>query len=297
MNIMELLKKYGTQEHCIELLEHVRWGNDSVCAYCGSKKVYRQSEKNRQPRWKCNACHKSYSVTVGTIFHGTHLELSYWFAVLSLMLNAKKSLSSYQISRDIGIRQGTVLKVQNRIREAMSGKQGRLLKGIVEMDETYIGGRPRKSNMRKNNRPAKRGRGADKLPVVGVVERGGDVVAKVVKGARLGTETLESVVKATVDTAESHLVTDDYKGYSSMAAILPHSVANHSVAYSFNGIHTNNIEGFWSLLKRAWYGQHHHYSKANARLYVAEASYKYNNRKNENSFSDMIETMLFARGN
>jgi transposase-like protein len=292
MNIFKLIKQYGTQKQCIALLENARWGDNPVCPYCSSNNVYRQKERQQQSRWGCSQCKKSFSVTVGTIFHHTHLELPYWFAILTLMLNAKKSLSSYQISRDIGIRQGTALKIQHKIRKAMSEDQGKLLQGIVEMDETYIGGKPRKSNIRKNNKSAKRGRGTDKLPIVGLVERGGNVVAKVIKGAKLNSTTLKNIVKSTIDTAKSHLITDDYRAYNSMAVVLPHSTINHSIAYSFNGIHTNNIEGFWSLLERAWYGQHHHYSKVKAHLYVAESCYKYNNRENKNSFSQMVKKLL-----
>jgi len=292
MNIFKLLKKYGNQQQCLELLENTRWGDKPVCVYCESHSVRRKIEENRQSRWQCNKCRKAYSVTVGTIFHHTHLELPYWFAILTLMLNAKKSLSSYQISRDIGVGQGTVLKIQHKIRKAMSEDQGELLKGIVEMDETYIGGKPRQTNDKKNNPNNKRGRGTKKLPVVGAVERGGNVVARVMKGTKLNFKTLSNFVKSTVDTNKARLITDDYKGYNSMAVVLPHSVINHSIAYSFKGIHTNNIEGFWSLLKRAWYGQHHHYSKVKAHLYVAESCYKYNNRENKETFSQMIKRLI-----
>jgi transposase-like protein len=291
MTIFELLKKYGTQAQCIELLEQARWGKTPKCPYCNSEKVSRKTEKNRQSRWQCSKCKKSYSVTVGTIFHHTHLELPYWFAILNSMLNAKKSLSSYQISRDIGIRQPTVLSVQNRIRQAMSTDQGKLLKGIVEMDETYVGGKPRKSNFRDDDdTDNKRGRGTDKLPIVGAVERGGNVVAKVMNGVKLGAETLTNFVKSAVDTTKAHLITDQYAGYNTMALILPHSIINHSIAYFFNGVHTNTIECFWSLLKRAWFGSHHHYSDEKAHLYVAESAYKFNNRKNDNTFMEMIKS-------
>jgi len=296
MTIFELLKKYGTQQQCIDLLETARWGDKPICPYCESDKVSRKTEKNRQSRWQCSKCQKSYSVTVGTIFHHTHLELPYWFAILNYMLNAKKSLSSYQISREIGIRQPTVLSVQNRIREAMAGDQGTLLRGIVEMDETYIGGKPRKSNFRDDDDgdENKRGRGTKKLPVVGMVERGGKVVAKVMNGVKLGAETLGNLVTKYVDVAKSHLMTDDYSGYNRMSVILPHSVINHSIAFCFNGVHTNTAECFWSLLKRAWFGSHHHYSDGNAYLYVAEAAYKFNNRKEDDkeTFMDMIKNLL-----
>ena len=162
------MKKYGTQDKCLTLLEEGRWRDHSKCPYCDSDKVSRHKEKSRQSRWQCSNCKKSYSVTVGTIFHHTHLELPKGFAVLSLMLNAKKRLSSHRISRDVGLRQPTALSIQNRIRKAMATEQGELLKGIVEMDETHIGGKPRHKGI------SKRGRGTDKTAVIGAVERKGN---------------------------------------------------------------------------------------------------------------------------
>ena len=225
MNIFDLIKKYGTQEKCIKLLEKVKWGDCPACPYCNSENVCRHKERNQQSRWQCSTCKQSYSVTVGTIFHCTHLELPKWFAILSLMLNAKKSLSSYQISRDIGIRQPTVLSIQNKIRKAMASSQGQLLKGIVEMDETYIGGKPR------GNVPAKRGRGTNKMAVIGAVERSGKVRAVPAKKNKLNFAVLSGFVKKNLDTRKARLVTDEYRGYSGMTVVLPHSVINHSLAF------------------------------------------------------------------
>ena len=149
----------------------------------------------------------------------------------------------------------------------------------------------------KKKGASKRGRGTSKQAVVGAVERSGKVVAEPAKSNKLSFKVLSGFVKDNIDARKSKLFTDEYRGYKGMTVVLPHSVINHSVAYSFNGIHINTMEGFWSLLKRAWYGQHHHYSRKNAHLYVAESCYKYNNRENKNSFLDTIKTMLFARGN
>lgn len=286
MTILEIMRKYGTNELCIELLEAMRWKDGIECPYCQSKKVSKKSENNRLNRHQCQDCKKSFTVLVGTIFHKAR-KLPEWFMILGLMLNAKKSMSSYEISRDLGMRQASVWEIQNKIRKAMNTKESVLLKGIIEMDETYIGGKPR------NKGENKRGRGTEKTPVVGMVERNGNVRTKVInKGDKMNFKTLSNILKDNVEIIKSHLITDEYRGYSSMCAIVNHSVINHQKEYSRGSIHTNTIEGFWSLIKRTWYGTHHHYSRKNTYLYVAETSYKYNNRKNKNTFIDMIKRML-----
>ena len=139
--IIEVIKKYNTNEKCIYYLEQARWKDGVCCSFCGSDKVCKKTEKNRANRHQCWNCKKSFSVTSGTIFDNAR-KLPEWFQILALMLNARKSLSSYQISRDLGLRQGTAWKIQNKIRKAMQTGESELLKGIIEMDETYIGGKP-----------------------------------------------------------------------------------------------------------------------------------------------------------
>ncbi|NIZ19268.1 IS1595 family transposase [Entomospira culicis] len=289
MTIVEIIRKYQTQEQCIQFLEKARWAEGVICPYCNSTKTGAKKESNRSPRHQCYSCQKSFSVTSGTIFDNAKL-LPQWFQILALMLNAKKSLSSYQISRDLGLRQGTALKIQNKIRVAMNTKESILLQGIIEMDETYIGGKPR-GNVGKN----KRGRGTNKTAVVGVQERGGEVRVEVVDREKesMNFKTLKRIFDDNVDKIKSILVTDEYLGYAPMGNNgVSHFVINHSERFVAGDVHTNSIEGFWSLIKRAWYGSHHHYSKKNTHLYVGETSYVYNNRKNKNLFIDTIEKML-----
>src|SRR5688500_16234884 len=169
MNIFELSKKFSTPEKAMKYFESVRWKDGVICHYCYSDKTCKHQEKGKK-RWQCWNCHKSFSVTVGTIFHHTHIPLNKWFMLMSLILNAKKGLSSCQASRDIGIQQKTVWSMMHRIRKAMETDQAQLLKDIVEMDETYIGGNPRKGNDKDDDdKPSSpRGRGTKKTPVVGM---------------------------------------------------------------------------------------------------------------------------------
>ncbi len=297
MQILELFKTFQTQEQAVDHLERVRWHGHPICPYCKSEKVCRHASGDRAgQRWQCQKCTRAFSVTVGTIFHGTHIPLKSWFLVLALMLNAKKSASSCQIARDLGMRQATVWTMMHRARTAMLGdaEQETLLHGIVEADETYVGGKPRKGNKKGGDKPNKRGRGTAKAAVLGVIERGGRVFARPAKKGELSNKGLAKFISRFVDTAASLLITDEYTGYQKIGRMMRHATINHSVAYADGEVHTNNIEGFWALVKRAWYGSHHHYSRRYMDLYIAEACYKFNVRKSADDFGGLLASMAAA---
>ena len=292
MNILELINKFPTQEACITHLENVRWGDKPKCVYCGSENT---NPLKAELRHHCNGCRKSFSVIVGTIFHHTHIDLQKWFLVMSLMLNARKGASSCQIARDLGMRQPTVWSMMLRIRKAMKGSQAELLNGIVEMDETYIGGKPRKRNNDKDddgNLPTiKRGRGTKKECVVGMIERGGKV--KTIIQKRLKFVDLRGIVKNNVDVLNSVLMTDDFKGYKPMKGLMPHYTVNHSAKQYVNGItHTNTIESFWAIVKRGMMGQFHWVSKKYLEKYMDEFCWRFNNKENPAMFSNLISNCV-----
>jgi len=297
MDIIQVFQAFQTQEQAVEHLEIVRWHGKPVCPYCKSEAVCRHASGDRaMHRWQCQDCHRAFSATVGTIFHGTHMPLRDWFLVLALMLNAKKSASSHQIARDIGRRQPTVWSMMHRIRVAMEHDQfhSELLHGIVEADETYVGGKPRKGNKREDDTPNKRGRGTKKTPVIGIVERGGRVIAKPADPGDMSAKGLAKFITKFVSTAGTLLITDEFGGYVGMSNLMKHATINHSVAYADGLTHTNTIEGFWSLVKRAWYGQHHQYSRKYMPLYIGEAAYKYNHRSTKNGFDFALGRMVYA---
>ena len=296
MNLIEVFQSFQTQEQSIEYLEKVRWAGEPHCPYCGSTAVGRHASGDRDmPRWQCRDCGRAFAVTVGTLFHGTHVPLRDWFLVLALMLNAKKSASAYQIARDLGKRRATVWSMMHRIRTAMAADpdQERLLHGIVEADETYVGGKPRKTNRRDDDAPPnKRGRGTKKVPVLGAVERGGRVVAMVASPGDLSAKGIGKFLARFVDRAGTLLITDEYKGYNRVSEHMLHAVITHAEGYADGSVHTNSIESFWAIIKRAWYGSHHHYSRKYMPLYVAESCYKYNRRKSTTAFSDSVRMFV-----
>ena len=280
MDLISVVNRFPDQHACIAHLESVRWKDEPYCPYCGGMKVARKRENNRIGRWNCFDCYSSFNVLQGTIFHKTKIPLQKWFVAIALMVNAKKSLSSCQMARDLDMNQNSCWYMQQRIRAAMLSEQFDLLKGIVEVDETSLGGMPRyDKKYYENPYPIKRGRGTRKTAVIGAVSRGGKVIAKVARD--LSGAAILKFLKEFLDVDNTTLMTDEYRGYRSAGEIMDHMRINHQESYVDGDVHTNTIEGFWALLKRALYGQHHHYSKYFTPLYVAEACWKYNRRKEE----------------
>lgn len=295
MNIISIFRQFPTQESCIKHLEKARWGDKPVCPYCGSDNT---NPLTKELRHHCNGCRKSFSVTIGTIFHDTRLPMQKWFLAISLILNAKKGISARQLARDLEVNKDTAWSMGMRIREAMKD-DGEMLSGIVEMDETYVGGKPRKSNKKDNdddNTPSLRGRGTKKTPVVGMVERQGNVKASKATKDTLKSKDLNELIRKHVSTTGAVLITDEYKGYNKANSILPHARINHSKEYANGLIHTNTIESFWAIVKRGIIGQYHKVSVKHLDKYLDEFCYRYNARNTDNSilFGNTVANMLRA---
>ena len=291
MNIIQIFEWFPTQEDCIAHLEQARWGGEPSCPYCGSLNT-----APSQHRHRCYDCKTSFSVTVGTIFHHTHMPLQKWFLAVMLMLNAKKGLSARQLSRDLSVNKNTAWRITMQIRKAMTQAEQRcLLTGIIEMDETYVGGKPRKGTKGDGEGGKhKPGRGTKKAPVVGAVERGGNVTAKAVAKDKMKGKHMRAFVRDRIDTSKASLITDEYKAYLGMAKLLPHVVIKHHDWYVDGEIHTNTIEGFWALLKRGMFGQFHSVSRRHLQKYVDEFCYRYNlrNADSMDAFSLTINRAL-----
>lgn len=285
MNLLTIFSRFPDQEACIAHLEKIRWAATPNCPLCGATTVARKSDSGRMGRWNCHGCKSSFNVLSGTIFEKTRLPLQKWFLAIGLMVSAKKSLSSFQLARDLDMNQKSAWHMQQRIRAAMLTKEGDLLQGIVEADETYVGGKPRKGNKRKDDKPSKRGRGTSKVPVVGAIERGGRVVAKVADD--LTGKGILRFLRATVRPEGTLLITDEFASYNA-ASTYTRAVINHKKSYADGLVHTNSIEGFWSLVKRAWYGSHHHYTKRFMPLFIAESCWKHNQRRNPDAFGGFL---------
>ena len=219
---------------------------------------------------------------------GTKIPLQKWFLGIVLIANAKKSLSSCQLARDLDMNQKSAWYMMVRVRAEMATKNNVILQGIIEADETFVGGKPRKGNKRSDDDSHdSRQSWSKKTPVLGAVERDGKVTAKAARTAMAG-QVLDFLLTR-VDTKDSTLMTDENIVYKTVERFIKHRSVNHSEMYVDSDAHTNTLEGFWSLLKRAWYGQHHKYKIAFLPLYLAEACWKYNNRKQKGIFDHFVK--------
>ncbi len=284
MNIVQLYKQYPTQEACLKHLEAVRWHGKPKCPYCKSLKVTTVPKENR---FHCNACNTSFSVTVQTIFHKTKVDLQLWFLAIALVVNAKKGISARQLARDIGVNKNTAWSMLMRIRQAMVDDGG-LLEGVIEADETYVGGKNRNRHYDKRVTGTQGRSTKDKTPIFGVLERGGKVRAQKVRD--VSARSLQALIKQNV-TQGSHLMTDEWTAYNGLnKKQFSHSKVSHGSGQYVMGLaHTNNIESFWSLLKRGIFGQYHHVTERHLNAYVNEFCFRHNNRDNEDIFSLTLE--------
>ena len=287
MNIIETRKRFSTKKKCIKYLEEKRWGDTPICPYCDSVK---SSSRPEQFRYQCNSCNCSYSVTVGTIFHDSKLCLSKWLLAISLILNAKKGISSRQLARDLGVDKNTAWYLQMRVRRAMSEKDSTLA-GMIEVDETYIGGdlqnKTKKYRFERDKAGIVPSGMEHKQPVVGMLQRGGIIIGKVLDKAH--GKTIKPVLRRFIESA-STVITDGFGGYYGIHKnFKDHQIINHTQDEYVRGeFHLNTLEGFWSLLKRGIQGQYHSISSRYLQSYVNEFCFRYSYRSDPYLFDRLI---------
>lgn len=282
MNIIEISKQYNTQAKCIAKLEKLRWGKTVICPYCDSKRTRRT--KSEAGRHACNNCKRSFTVLIDTIFESSRLPLNQWFLIIGLVLNAKTGMAAKEIERNIGCTYKTAYYIAMRIRIGMLVPTTKL-NGIIEMDESYFGGKARKGNKKiADNDPSiggdtittKRGRGTNKISVVGMVQRKGNVKTQEIE--KLTKRNLLAMLKHYASKENSILVTDGFKSYKALETYIDRLVINHSKEYSRGIVHINTIEGFWSYVKNGIKGSYRAISKKYLPFYLVEFEWKYNHR-------------------
>lgn len=302
MTFFQFMNKFSTEEAVMDYFINIRYGETVICPHCGKiTKVYRR--KDAPKLFICANCDNHFSIFKNTIFEKSSTDLRKWFYAIHLFLNSKKGISGLQLQREIGVTYKTAWRMLKQIRSAMGNTDmSKAFEAMVEIDETYIGGKPRKMN--GETEPSKRGRGTKKTPVVGVKERSSShVFAKVAlpneEGKKLTGKQLFNILDS-LCKKDATVLTDDFRGYNFMNHKNTNKnnyyriSVNHSESiYSLgNGLHTNGIESFWALLKRGILGIYHHVSVDYLQEYVNEFCFRQNN--GTSSFDVLLKQGIFA---
>jgi transposase-like protein len=278
---------FPDEDHCKAYLQARRWPEGVHCPRCGSMKVFQV--KSMPFKWQCYDCTPNqgyrFSVIAGTIFENTNKPLKDWFRVVHLMLASKKGMSALQIQRLLGFGSyETAHSMCHKIRAALIEPEEKL-GGIVEVDETYIGG---KSINKHGGKSGIVGGIRGKTPIIGAVSRKGNVVTRVL--SRVTKQAAEAFIREAVSNKVSLLATDQNRAYDDLAKYgYKHGVVDHGAKqYVVGAVHTNTVEGFWSIFKRGIVGSFHKVSEKYMPLYVAEFQFRYNNRYNTDIFGEAI---------
>ena len=287
MTIAQFEATFVDEEACRSYLVARRWPNGVHCPRCGNAKVYALASGYH---WQCEACQVNgyrFSHIAGTIFENTNKPLREWFRVTHLMLTSKKGISALQIQRVMGFGSySTAHSMCHKIRAALIEPETKL-GGIVEVDETFVGGKAKNKHWyKRDGKPGPTASG--KAIVVGAIRRKGNVIARVIDNVK--QSTLEAFVNEAVSEKVSLLCTDQWVGYKHLSATFPHGTVDHAKRqYVVGAVHTQTIEGFWSIFKRGIVGSFHKVSAKYLPLYVAEFQFRYNNRFNDDIFGTAIE--------
>jgi transposase-like protein len=261
----------------------MRWPDGIFCPFCNSQEY---SYIRTRRIWKCKTCRKQFSARIGTIFEDSPLSMSKWFVAIWMLVNCKNGVSSYELHRAIGVTQKTAWFMLHRVRRAIKAKSfDKKLAGIVEADECFIGGlfknmhESKKQAIRDANTPNKRG-GIGKTIVQAVVERNGEVRAQIIDS--LDTDTKLAFLKKNVEDG-AKLMTDEGSASPEFGETFIHDFVNHEIEYVNGNCHTNNVEGFWSMLQRCLSGTYISVEPFHLSAYVDEQAFRYNLRKEDDS--------------
>ena len=277
-NLIEVTTFFADQAKATEYLISMRWPNGIKCAHCEHDKVYELKQKVKI--FKCAKCRKQFSATKGTIFENSAISLQKWFMAMYLIASHKKGISSCQLARDLSLTQKSAWFVLHRVRFSFQSGTFVHSKGaIIEIDETFVGGETKNKHECKIERHEDTGHAiSTKVPVLGILERGGNVTTKVIPNTH--KKTLLNEIHANVADG-TKVMTDSYPAYTDLALRYDHETVNHKEKeYVRGNVYTNGIENFWSLFQRGVIGIYHHTSTKHLDKYLDEFEFRFNTRKN-----------------
>jgi transposase-like protein len=271
--LKDLMNHFNDESVCRAYMEEMRWRGNVICPFCNASKPYKLRD-GKTYRCKDKTCRKDFTVTIKTVFENSKVKLSTWLSALYVLTGHKKGISSHQLARDLGITQKTAWFVNHRLRLILNEPEPKPLENIVEIDETYVGGKF--ENMNRGRRKKWQEKGTDnKVPVMGLLQRDGKARLTVI-----GAKTFKDIVRDNVDN-KALVITDSHLSYIGLSnEYAGHESVNHSIQEYKRGIvHTNSVEGFFSLFKRTIFGTYHAVSPKHLHRYCAESSYRFNFRK------------------
>ena len=276
-SLIDLLVALPTEQDCIDYLKQHRWNGIAISPFDPTSKVY----ECKNNRYKCKNTNKYFNVKTRTIFENSKISLQKWLWALFAFSSRKKGISSYQLTRELDITQKTAWFMLNRIRYTFDQPNfiKEMLKGVVEIDEMFIGGKNKNRHWNKKV-PNSQGRSCkDKIPVWGAIERGGVLIAKATSDNK--QSTLVPMVRDNIK-AGSNVYSDELPAYEILGKWFKHEIVNHKTKQYVNGnVSTNTIESAWAPFKRSVYGIYHNISRKHAQKYVDEITFRYNTRKYE----------------
>jgi transposase-like protein len=283
------MDRFGTNDECRAVLEELRWPNGPRCPRCDSDKLSRIYEREQ---FDCDACSFQFSVLAGTIFHDTHLPLRSWFMATFLICESKKGMSANQLKRMLGVSYKTAWYLCHRIRAAMVNPNPLPLSGVVEADETFVGGKHRAPRGEHGGTAPGWDWRKHKTTVLGAIERGG--MLRVRKAPNNRKTTVTEFLSGVVADHASAIYTDELKSYAKIGdADTIHEAVNHAIEEWVRGdVHTNSVESAWSLFKRSIIGSYHQLSAKHLDAYLSEFEWRFNNRANPYLFRDTLMRLL-----
>lgn len=273
LSFRDFIIEFSNEEVCLSYLEKEIWKGVPVSPFDPTSKVYNYGNH----KYRCKNTGKNFTVKTNTMFHGSHVSLDKWFMAMWYSVNHKKGISSCQLARDIGVRQATAWFMLQRIRECFFSENNHKLDGEVELDETYVGGKEKNKHANKKVKNNQGRSTKTKTAVLGMLERGGNVVCKVLK--KVSKKTLTAPILRTVKRS-AILYTDEYGGYNTVGKVYVRKMVNHKEKkYVIGDASTNGIESFWATVKRSIIGIYHKTSRKHLHLYMNEYAFRHNTRK------------------